>query len=92
MKDTIEQLRADIDSGRTGDKNSWPDPAAAPLGTDEESGGQGTDPNAAALARAQELRPDVAHEPQRGIGHAWILIGFILVFAGVFSLAALMQL
>ena len=29
--DTLEQLRADIDSGRTGDKVSAPDPAMAPL-------------------------------------------------------------
>jgi hypothetical protein len=31
-------LREDIDRGRTGDKVNWPDPAAAPLGTDDEAG------------------------------------------------------
>jgi hypothetical protein len=35
-----EQLRAEIDSGRTGEKVGFPDPAAAPLGTDAEAGGQ----------------------------------------------------
>jgi hypothetical protein len=32
------RLRDDIDRGRTGDKVAWPDPAAAPLGTDDEAG------------------------------------------------------
>jgi hypothetical protein len=35
----VEQLRADIDSGRTGDKVAHPDPAAAPLGADDEAAG-----------------------------------------------------
>jgi hypothetical protein len=34
-----DQLRAAIDSGKTGDKVAFPDPAAAPLGTDAEAGG-----------------------------------------------------
>jgi hypothetical protein len=34
---TVAQLRSDIDSGRTGDKVNAHDPAAAPLGTDEEA-------------------------------------------------------
>lgn len=33
----VEQLRADIDAGRTGDKVAYPDPAAAPLGADDEA-------------------------------------------------------
>lgn len=35
---TSAQLKADIDSGLTGDKVSGLDPAAAPLGTDDEAG------------------------------------------------------
>jgi hypothetical protein len=35
---TAERLRADIYSGRTGDKVAFPDPFAAPLGSDEEAG------------------------------------------------------
>ncbi|HYD31074.1 MAG TPA: hypothetical protein VEB64_09505 [Azospirillaceae bacterium] len=34
------RLRADIDSGRTGDKIPAIDPAASPLGTDDEAAGQ----------------------------------------------------
>ena len=37
-----EQLRAEIDAGRTGDKVAFPDPAAAPLETDAEAGGAAT--------------------------------------------------
>lgn len=37
-----DQLRADIDAGRTGDKVDFLDPAAAPLGTDAEAGGTPT--------------------------------------------------
>ncbi len=39
---TGEQLRADIDAGRTGDKVAHPDPAAVPLETDAEAGGDST--------------------------------------------------
>jgi hypothetical protein len=36
---TVDQLRADIDHRRTGDKVAGSDPAAAPLGADEEAAG-----------------------------------------------------
>jgi hypothetical protein len=36
---TTDQLRDDIDKGRTGEKIAMPDPATAPLGTDAEAGG-----------------------------------------------------
>lgn len=36
---TADSLRQAIDSGRTGEKTDWPDPAAAPLGTDDEAAG-----------------------------------------------------
>jgi len=38
------QVRDQTDSGRTGDKVCASDPAAAPLGTDEEAGGHTTAP------------------------------------------------
>lgn len=38
----VEQLRDDIDSGRTGDKVPAADPAAAPLGADDEAAGTRT--------------------------------------------------
>jgi hypothetical protein len=35
-----DQLREQIDRGQTGDKVDFPDPAAAPLGTDDEAAGR----------------------------------------------------
>ena len=35
----VDQLRYAIDHGAAGDKVDFPDPAAAPLGTDAEAGG-----------------------------------------------------
>ena len=46
LHDTVEQFKLEFDSGRTRDKVSAPDPAMAPLGTDEEAAG--TPPSPAA--------------------------------------------
>jgi hypothetical protein len=51
---TTAQLKADIDAGRTGDKVSGHDPAAAPLGTDDEAAGTPPSPGVIAQARAAE--------------------------------------
>ena len=79
--DTLEQLRADIDSGRTGDKVSAPDPAMAPLGTDDEAAGTPPSPAAIALTRRLETSHPNQPQPQTGLGHAWILIAFIIALA-----------
>lgn len=50
------QVRKDTDSGKTGDKVDFPDPAAAPLGTDEEAGGEHTPNRAAGSAEAERSR------------------------------------
>ena len=55
---SIDRLRADIDGGRTGDKSPGGDPAAAPLGTDEEAAGTPIDPALAEKVRLAERRPD----------------------------------
>jgi hypothetical protein len=52
---TVEQQRAAIDSGATGDKIPDPDPAAAPLGSDDEAA-RGPDPSGLAIAR-ERSRP-----------------------------------
>jgi hypothetical protein len=51
---TTDQLREDIDRGRTGDKIEVSDPAAAPLGTDEEAAGTPTPGEALQQARDYE--------------------------------------
>jgi hypothetical protein len=79
--DTLEQLRADIDRGRTGDKVSAPDPAMAPLGTDDEAARTPPSPAAIALTRRLETSHPHQPQPQTGLGHAWILIAFIIALA-----------
>ena len=49
-------LKADIDSGRTGDKNEVFDPGLSPLGTDEEAAGTPLTPARVKLARVQETK------------------------------------
>lgn len=49
-----DELRAKIDAGETADKVAYPDPAAAPLGTDAEAAGTPTDPAALRRAAAKE--------------------------------------
>jgi hypothetical protein len=60
LKTNAAQLKADHDSGRAGDKVAAGDPAASPLGTDEEAGGAPLSDEALSLARAQETHPDAA--------------------------------
>jgi hypothetical protein len=82
LPENTDRLRAEIDSGRPGEKVPAADPAAAPLGTDEEAAGTQTAPEAIAQA-CQQAR---LHEtrPRRGPGHAWIQIAFVALLAGVF--------
>ncbi|ALV27089.1 hypothetical protein ADZ37_07560 [Pannonibacter phragmitetus] len=69
---TSAKLRDEIDHGQTADKVSFPDPAAAPLGTDDEAAGNPPTAEQVAMARKQELKegPARRHEldgrPRRG--------------------------
>jgi hypothetical protein len=58
--ETTDELRIDIDSGRTADKVDWPDPAMAPLGTDDEAAGMPPSRQRIEWALRQELarRPE----------------------------------
>jgi hypothetical protein len=53
MAPTSAKLKHDIDQGRGGDKVDVFDPAAAPLGTDDEAAG--TPPSPAAIKQAHEM-------------------------------------
>ena len=76
-----DHLRDDIDSGRTGDKVAFPDPAAAPLGTDEEAAGTPVSAQAAAMARSAEMgRPRTVTRAKRA-GAGWIVTAALLVLA-----------
>jgi hypothetical protein len=82
MRSTVEQLRADIDHGRTGDKIDWPDPAASPLGTDEEAAGTPIPRDVMDATRRAE-RARMTRVPPQKSGHrsAWVLSGVVAVFA-----------
>jgi hypothetical protein len=63
--ETTEQLRTAIDQGNAGSKVDATDPAAAPLGTDDEAGGT---PNTLAqvrLAASREVRATPSSPRQR---------------------------
>ena len=66
---TTDQIRHDIDSGKSGDKVGFPDPSAAPLGTDDEAAGTPPTERQRMAAHAEEVinRPNgdpVATEPR----------------------------
>jgi hypothetical protein len=80
----MSQLRAEIDGGQTGDKVPFPDPAAAPLGTDDEAGGAPLRPDAIAAAAARETsRHTPTDAPDRTGSWVWamILTGLLVVAA-----------
>ena len=89
--ETTDRLRHEIDRGSGSDKVPFPDPAASPLGTDDEAAGQPPSEAEVALAAEHELRPTasappaVAEERSRGMSEQprdrvrWIAIGLIAV-------------
>lgn len=76
---TSAQLKDKIDSGATGDKVAFPDPAMAPLGTDEEAGGNPTHPESI----HQAIRYEAVHRrPQES------MMGFIVVVLATLLIGA----
>ena len=88
---TVAQLKADINSGRTGDKVQVSDPGLSPLGTDDEAAGRPNATERVAMARAYENRnlgaggkPDnPALNPRFGAASP-LFIGFIGLVALAF--------
>jgi hypothetical protein len=77
---TVSQLRDDIDSGRTGEKIDWPDPAAAPLGTDDEASGRPPDAAAVEAARRRENAAPASSMENRKRPHAaWVQVAIVLI-------------
>lgn len=73
---TTDQIRHAIDSGATGEKVAFPDPAAAPLGTDAEAGGN----SPTRQERAMEVRAQPEHaEPVKPNGAVvyFALVGIV---------------
>lgn len=88
---TVAQLKADIDSGRTGDKVEGFDPGLSPLGTDDEAAGRPPEPERIALARRFEgLERWIKGGRTSSAAHAhsatavYGFVGFIALVAMVF--------
>jgi hypothetical protein len=87
---TVSQLKDDIDSGLTGDKNATADPGLSPLGTDDEAAGRPASPERVALAREEEKkigRLATAADKPKTHAPIMVLIAAIVVIAGVIVLA-----
>lgn len=85
---TAERLRHDIDSGRTRDKVSGPDPAAAPLGTDAEAAGTPTPFEEIARDRSMTADAPPRNNEDGGKG---LYIAALAVIALIFVAALWMQ-
>lgn len=94
---TSAQLKGDIDSGRTGDKNEVFDPGLSPLGTDDEAAGFSPKPEQVDLARHQESaarwrdeseKDSYAHRNSSKALYAYVgFIGLVLIlFVGAFTM------
>jgi hypothetical protein len=87
---TAEQLRDDIDSGRTGDKVRGSDPAMAPLGTDAEAAGTPLSGADLAQARRQEGSRGAAPQPKPRVG-IWLYIAIVVAIGVILLGGALMR-
>ena len=76
---TSAQLRHGISSGQSGDKISNIDPAAAPLGTDDEAGGNPPTKEQLTLAVAHELQKKPKPPLQLEWGPIAIMVGAALL-------------
>lgn len=83
--ESADSLRHAIDRGRGADKVDFPDPAAAPLGTDDEAAGTSPTPARVRLAAAHELRqPALGRSTNARRSWLWaaiitaLLVGFAL--------------
>ena len=93
LLDTTAQLKADIDSGRTGDKFAVGDPGLSPLGTDDEAAGTPESPERIHAARAQEAKIGAIAraEPPKG-ERAWFiptLLGVLMLIVVVIAFIGL---
>ncbi|MGU3539209.1 hypothetical protein [Methylobacterium sp. A54F] len=84
---TTAQLKADIDSGRSGDKVKHYDPGLSQLGTDDEVAGNPASPERIAIARRQEAAsPGVRAAADPHGRRSWVMpafVGFAVVAAAV---------
>lgn len=80
---TSDQVRHRIDSGKKGDKVDYPDPAAAPLGTDDEAAGAPPGPDRRKTAQSPGPSIEGKELPVaygEGSG-GWRVVGLIVALA-----------
>ena len=82
---TTDRLRHDISRGKAGDKVNHPDPAAAPLGTDDEAAGKPPSLEERRMAAAETAPSKPSEERVFGVAgfYAAIVIAIIAVVATV---------
>jgi hypothetical protein len=85
---TTEQLRHAIDHGRTAEKVDFPDPAAAPLGTDSEAGGDPPSGDRVAEAMNHEIVRDTPRRSSSGLAIYLTILISIFALAIVWALYA----
>jgi hypothetical protein len=83
---TSDHLRRRIDHGELGDKVDFPDPAAAPLGTDDEAAGHPPTAYERALA---DQRPEPGTHPTRWM-MGFISLMLLITVVAMVSLGALL--
>ena len=82
---TVDRIRADISAGRTGEKVSFPDPAAAPLGTDDEAAGTPASREQRQLEDEQRPTPRTLSKPTQG--PVFFYMSIIAVIPNVIAIA-----
>jgi hypothetical protein len=87
MATTTAKLKHDIDRGRGGDKVDVIDPAAVPLGTDDEAAGTPPTPRAVEQAHRDEIGSTTVSSERDDSDHALAIyigvIGLIVTTVGV---------
>ena len=83
---TSDRMRHDISRGKTGDKIDHPDPAAAPLGTDDEAAGKPPSTEELRMASANMPTKLSPKEEAFGVVGVYVFI-FIVIVAAVITVA-----
>lgn len=81
-KENWSRVRDKTDRGELGDKVDHPDPAAAPLGTDEEAGGRTTPPEDIAAGERRRSTGNPVQENDhraRYVTYAALLFAVVLI-------------
>ncbi|XYD09095.1 hypothetical protein R1A27_00190 [Methylobacterium sp. NMS12] len=83
-------LKADIDSGATGDKIAAYDPGLSQLGTDDEAAGNAPSHGRIALARKTEAASRRVRQAAQSLGSTnWVIPGFCTAIGGIGAALAL---